>query len=161
MEVKTDDGLHLKVSIDRCIKDPQSFDENRHAREDPDNQPLIPSNNPPTDQNEIVLRHDPTPTPLVHTAAVPTAILSHSYLRNGEIRLTVRFDDGSTGILPTQALPQRILEPYFSTPSRQSPNRSQTFRRRGRGAARPMVQPRTSSHHTPASLRRYASNIRR
>ena len=156
-----EDGLHLKVSIDRCIKDPKQYDENRQARDDPDNQPLLLSDDTPTDQSEVVFRHDPTPSPLVHSAAVPSTILSHSYLRNGEIRLTVRFDDGSTGILPTHALPRRILDPYFNVPSRQSPNRSQTFRRRGRGAARPMVQPRASSRYTPASLRRYSSTSRR
>ena len=58
-----EDGTRLKVSIDRCVKDPQQpTTEDQQTGNHPDNIPLNPTpNNRPTENNEVILRHPPDP----------------------------------------------------------------------------------------------------
>ena len=59
-----EDGMRLKVSIDRCVKDSQpSTTEDQLTRNHPDNIPMNPTqNHRPTENTEVVLRHPRIPS---------------------------------------------------------------------------------------------------
>ena len=79
-----EDGTGLKVSIDRCVRDPCS-EEARQEQANPDKIPLpLETKGPVTDQSEIILRHEPDPTPTTPSTndLQPMTIFSHFLLHH-------------------------------------------------------------------------------
>ena len=169
-----DQGVPVVVSVDRCVPDPRT-DENEqdHVERLYDADDItVPEmemtlNDNPTDQNEFVLRqgHEPEPEPKVDfEKPICTQVLSRTRRSDGTYGYQVRYSD--TSIVPNisvEEIPKRLIDDFLNQ-EKALTTQPTTTRRKGRprlSDQQPLLPPQSSSAQPSAILAKYQTNQQR